>query len=323
MNNPLISIIVPVYNVERYLRPCLDSILSQTYINWEAILVDDGSKDNSGKICDEYAASDSRFVVVHKQNEGVSIARNTGIDKSRSWYLTFVDADDKFGKDYIEVLMNSREHPLVVSGYQKFGTQYGKFGPEKKQLVNMERNLSDLWKTPKSYWWFVWGKLFDIHIIRKNNIRFRTGMIYLEDFCFVLDYLCYVDHICLINNYNMYHLIEATKYTKYRMDYHLFKLHAETHNECFCKLENKSGVRFNEMRRMVYRRHWYNFMQFIKKSPLPFKKRVENVIMFRRERKLYFYKDIQYGGIDRLIVAFPLTIYYQKILDFILLYKKN
>ena len=71
-DKPLASIIVPVYNVEKYLRPCLDSILSQTYTNWEAILVDDGSKDNSGKICDEYANKDKRFRVIHKENSGVS-----------------------------------------------------------------------------------------------------------------------------------------------------------------------------------------------------------------------------------------------------------
>lgn len=104
MKNPLISIIVPVYNVEKYLRPCLDSILSQTYTNWEAILVDDGSKDNSGKICDEYAQKDNRFIVVHKQNEGVAQARITGFENSKGELITFVDADDYVANDYIEKL---------------------------------------------------------------------------------------------------------------------------------------------------------------------------------------------------------------------------
>lgn len=92
--NPLISIIVPVYNVEPYIRKCLDSILSQTYTNWEAILVDDGSTDQSGAICDEYAKKDARFVVVHKQNEGVAKARITAFEHSKGELITFIDSDD-------------------------------------------------------------------------------------------------------------------------------------------------------------------------------------------------------------------------------------
>lgn len=79
---PIISIIIPVYNTEKYIRRCLDSIIAQTYTNWEAILVDDGSPDNSGKICDEYAAKDKRFEVIHQENGGVSVARQTGFDNT-------------------------------------------------------------------------------------------------------------------------------------------------------------------------------------------------------------------------------------------------
>lgn len=104
MNKPTISIIVPVYNVEKYLPKCLDSILSQTFTNWEAVLVDDGSKDKSGEICDEYAKKDPRFVVVHKQNEGVAKARITAFDHSKGDLITFIDADDYVASDYIEKL---------------------------------------------------------------------------------------------------------------------------------------------------------------------------------------------------------------------------
>lgn len=104
MNKPTISIIVPVYNVEKYLPKCLDSILAQTFTNWEAVLVDDGSKDKSGAICDEYAKKDPRFVVVHKQNEGVAKARITAFDHSKGDLITFIDADDYVASDYIEKL---------------------------------------------------------------------------------------------------------------------------------------------------------------------------------------------------------------------------
>lgn len=102
--NPLISIIVPVYNVEPYIRKCLDSILSQTCTNWEAILVDDGSTDQSGAICDEYAKKDARFVVVHKQNEGVAKARITAFEHSKGELITFIDSDDYVSQEYLEKL---------------------------------------------------------------------------------------------------------------------------------------------------------------------------------------------------------------------------
>lgn len=99
-----ISIIVPVYKVEPYLRKCLDSILAQTFTNFEVILVDDGSPDNSGKICDEYAIKDSRVRVIHKENGGLSSARNAGIDIAQGKYLGFVDSDDYIAEDMYEVL---------------------------------------------------------------------------------------------------------------------------------------------------------------------------------------------------------------------------
>ena len=105
-SNPLVSVIIPVYNVEKYLRRCLDSVLAQTYTNFEAILVDDGSTDDSGAICDEYAARDNRFVVIHKQNEGVSIARLTAFEHSKGEFITFIDSDDSINFNYIDHLQS-------------------------------------------------------------------------------------------------------------------------------------------------------------------------------------------------------------------------
>ena len=101
---PKVSIIVPIYNTEKYLRPCLDSILAQTYKDFEAILVDDGSTDGSESICDEYAQQDSRFVVVHKQNEGVAKARITAFEHSKGEMITFIDSDDYVSPDYLSIL---------------------------------------------------------------------------------------------------------------------------------------------------------------------------------------------------------------------------
>ena len=105
MNGIKVSIIVPVYNVEKYLEKCLDSIVKQTYENIEIILVDDGSTDKSGTILDQYAEMDNRISVIHKKNEGVSTARNTGIEAARGEYICFADADDYLMPDYVEYLL--------------------------------------------------------------------------------------------------------------------------------------------------------------------------------------------------------------------------
>ena len=104
MNKPLISIIIPVYNAEKYLKKCLDSVINQTYKNLEIILVDDGSTDKSPEICDKYAEKDSRIIVLHKENGGVSSSRNAGLDIFKGEYLSFVDSDDYVEPDYIEYL---------------------------------------------------------------------------------------------------------------------------------------------------------------------------------------------------------------------------
>ena len=104
MLQPLISVIVPCYNVEEYLPKCIESILNQTYRNLEILLVDDGSPDNCGRICDEYAAKDSRIRIIHKKNGGLSDARNAALDVMTGEYVTFIDSDDYVSDDYVEYL---------------------------------------------------------------------------------------------------------------------------------------------------------------------------------------------------------------------------
>ena len=117
MDNPKISVIVPVYNVERYLRRCIDSILAQTFTDFELLLIDDGSKDSSGEICDEYAAKDSRIIVFHKENGGVSSARNVGLDNVRGEWVAFVDADDKISDGYFHICEEHENADVVVKPF--------------------------------------------------------------------------------------------------------------------------------------------------------------------------------------------------------------
>ena len=123
MNNELISIIVPIYNKEDYLRQCLDSIINQSYTNFEVLLVNDGSTDSSGIICQEYSERDSRFRYIEKKNGGVSSARNLGLERSEGAYITFIDSDDWVEFNYLEVLYNAlRENntDVAISSYKSY-----------------------------------------------------------------------------------------------------------------------------------------------------------------------------------------------------------
>lgn len=102
----MVSIVVPVYNVELYVAKCIESVLEQSYDEWELLLIDDGSEDGSGEICDKYAKEDSRIKVIHQKNRGVSVARNMGIEKSQGDYITFLDPDDYLSKEYLEQMLN-------------------------------------------------------------------------------------------------------------------------------------------------------------------------------------------------------------------------
>lgn len=181
---PLISAIVPVYNSEKYLRRCLDSLIAQTYQNLEIILIDDGSKDRSGAICDEYAARDSRIVCVHQPNGGVSKARNKGLSIARGDYYSFPDSDDYLEPDtYAYLLQRMEEHQADAVNFEYFVTY-----PSHETVHKLSEKYYGLFDTEGAHRVvlagepFCWNKLYAKKLI--EGLRFREDIFRGEDSLF-------------------------------------------------------------------------------------------------------------------------------------------
>ena len=173
---PLISVIVPVYNVEPYIRQCLDSIINQTYQNLEIILVDDGSPDNCGAICDEYARSDKRIMVLHKENGGVADARNAGLAASTGKYIGWVDPDDWIEADMFEYLLSNAERyssDIAVCGRVEQYPQRTRIRTwDEQQLLNTEQALQQL-VINNQMGSYLWDKLWERELY--GGIEFPKG----------------------------------------------------------------------------------------------------------------------------------------------------
>lgn len=204
--NPAISIIIPVYKVEKYLRRCLDSVLSQTLSNWECILVDDGSPDQSGAICDDYATQDERFRVIHKPNGGVSSARNEGLDKAQGEYLCFIDSDDWVRPQYLEHL-HQYSSDLIISGLYNVNEKGEIFRTKQFKNEFLDILKIDLDGFQRSIFSSKGPccKLFKNSIIQKHNLRFKEGIHASEDFLFVLSYVAYCNKIYTVQDVDYYY----------------------------------------------------------------------------------------------------------------------
>ena len=189
---PKISVIVPVYKAEAYLHRCVDSILAQTFQDFEVLLIDDGSPDRSGEICDEYARKDNRVRVFHKENGGVSSARNLGLDNAIGEWITFVDSDDYVNVTYLDDFgLGKCDAEIYLQGYQIFqnGKQGGRsiFSVEEIKIIPFSECL---WEgESRVIINYPWAKLFNLSVIKKYALAFDLRISYGEDHLFVLSYL--------------------------------------------------------------------------------------------------------------------------------------
>lgn len=195
---PLITVIVPIYNVEAYLEQCIRSVLDQSYKEFELILVDDGSKDKSGQIVDRMAATDPRIVPIHQKNQGVAAARNAGLERGCGVYVAFLDGDDWYHPDFLQKLeaaIQDGDCQLASCCFEAVGVEHP---PQVKTLsaaVVDRRRAMQLLMGYNSFNGYVWNKLFDLRIIREHNIRFPADYPACEDTMFVGNYLYYCDRV--------------------------------------------------------------------------------------------------------------------------------
>ncbi len=200
---PEVSIIVPVYNAEKVIGRCIESIINQEYTNFEVILCNDGSKDSSGAICDEYGKKDERIKVLHKENSGVSDTRNQGIKMAKGTYIQFLDADDWITVDATKLLvrtMKENDCDMVISDfYRVVGERISHKGDIEEGVMSREKFAEYMMENPADFYYgVIWNKLYKREIIEKYEIQMDGNVSWCEDFLFNLEYLLHVERIAAL-----------------------------------------------------------------------------------------------------------------------------
>lgn len=261
-NTPLISVIIPVYNAEKYLCKCVNSILSQTYANLEIILVDDGSTDQSGQMCDAYTKQDDRVQVIHQKNGGISVARNTAIKVARGSYISFVDSDDCIAPDFIEILWKlavKHQALIAVVGQCVFyptTAQYNLPLPLSKQedvIISPCDNFNKqqaLHMTFDAYGYFVTDKLFDASLFKRTLFPEELGY---EDVWILFRLFQQVNKVAVLNeplyfiNRRNENSVSHGRFNSYMLDY--FKV-TDEFLKVAQELKDTSLIRFFQRQRL-------------------------------------------------------------------------
>lgn len=252
----MISVIAPVYNAEKYLHRCIDSILVQSFTDFELLLINDGSKDNSGKICDEYAAKDSRIRVFHKENGGVSSARNLGLENAKGDYIMFVDSDDYMFPEMCELMaatIESKKADLVVCGTTETGGGYWRpAADEDYSLAQLKENFVQLLHTELLS--PPWNKIFKRAIIGEQ--RFREDVSFGEDLMFNLGYIYKCEKVSFIKESPFFHEKDNT---------------------------DSLVVKFNRNRLTDIERVWETITLFVPYKPCLYNKYFRDIVVYARQ----------------------------------------
>lgn len=233
---PTLSVIVPVYNAELYIGNCIHSILGQSYPNYELIIVNDGSKDDSGRICDDLASIHKNITVIHINNSGASRARNIGLDAASGEYVWFIDADDWICDGFLSGLDWNDMPDILFFGFikrLKTSNEICKIQSTDEKITNdLDAALTKLFKSKNQYFGYTWNKIFRRSVITDNNIRFRENLIIKEDEVFTLEFCKYAStlKISASSPYNYRILPESVSHSP---------RNKKTYFELACVLENE------------------------------------------------------------------------------------
>ncbi|MFV0207698.1 glycosyltransferase family 2 protein [Empedobacter falsenii] len=256
----MISVIIPVYNTEEFVVSCIDSVLAQSYTNFELIIIDDGSSDDSYEILKKY--DDKRIKLIQQENKGVSATRNRGIDLAKGDYICFIDSDDYIDKNYLENFVKKiyNKENLLIQDIQRFGKRKANYISDKFYLSNNMREIIVFNRL------FANGgpvaKFYSTEIIHKNDIRFKLETSYGEDLIFFLEYLKYVKSITYLDvsgyNYNYNNTSASTKR-------HSFQTYIDVNNSIseFVKFYH---IIDSELLRISYEYRWDFIQSTIDKS---------------------------------------------------------
>ena len=300
-----ISIIIPIYNAEKYLKKTLDSICSQKYGNYEVLMINDGSTDNSEEICLNYANNNEKFKYFLKKNSGVSDTRNYGIQKSKGNYICFADADDMLDENYLIDFINTLkqyEADIVCCGIKKFRNEskinkgHVKINCETVFANNNYEKYNTLFS---EYGGYVWNKIFKKDIIKKYDIRFSKDIYMCEDMLFLFQYIKHINKIAYINKKNYYYRVLNSSlsnnfknekwfsvfkvYDHFLKDIHIFSKQTQNkilYSICFYTLEAKFRIKkikknqiFNEIKKDNSKRIEY-YKKIRKKLPTKQKSKI-------------------------------------------------
>ena len=262
--NPKVSIIIPIYNAEKHLRRCIDSVLKQDFEDFELILMNDGSRDSSGMICDTYAEKDERVRVVHKENSGVSDTRNQAMTLARGEYLQFLDSDDWITPDATGLLVRmAKEHDcemVIADFYRVIGERLSPKGKIREDgILSREDFAMEMMENPADFYYGVlWNKLYRRDIIEKNNLCMDKDISWCEDFIFNMEYIRHVKQVYALH-VPMYYYVktpgslvsQGTSISKtIQMKRTVFKCYKEFYKEVF-KEEDYEKIRLQVYRFLI------------------------------------------------------------------------
>ena len=299
MNDIKISVILPVFNVEKYLNKCIDSILNQTFKYFELIIINDGSTDNSGTICNNYFKSDSRIKVINQENLGLSVARNKGIDLAKGKYITFIDSDDYIDSKYFEILytiIEKNNADIVMCNKIDFKENESKeelnIKNYNEKIISKEEAYKEMLIGKKIYI-YAWAKLYKTSILRKN--KFSVGKIY-EDLYIINDLIEAAKKIVMTNYNGYYYLKRKNSITNEKFKFqHLDLLEASKKFTNFTlknypKLKNYITKSYIEGNFVIYKKIEFNknFKKeycSIRKEILKYKKEIFRSKLYSKKEK--------------------------------------